>query len=86
MPCKYHHCIPCHEYNIPSVDHFLTRTLKTHVFDLALVARYALVPMKKINTKPTPVGALSQLSTHANLLMEIFLKKETKFRSQQPRG
>ena len=56
------------------------------VFTLVLVARYALAPMRKINIEPVPVGALSRLSTHANLFMEIFLKKETKFRSQQLRG
>ena len=86
MPCKYHHYIPCHEDNNPSVDHFLSRPLKTPVFALALVARYALAPMRKTNTEPAPAGALSQLSTCANLLMESFLKKEAKFQLQQLRG
>ena len=86
MPYKYHHCIPFHEDNISSVDHFLSRPLKTPIFALALVARYVLAPMRKINTEPAPVGALSQLSTRANLLMESFLKKEAKFRLQQLRG
>ena len=86
MPWKYHHCIPFHEENIPSVDHFLSRPLKTHVFSLALVSRYVLMPMRKINTEPAPIGTLSQLGTRANLLMEIFLKKEAKFWLQQLRG
>ena len=89
MPCKYHHYIPFHEDNISFVDHFLSRPLKTLVtlvFSLALVARYVLAPMRKINTEPAPIGALSQLSTHANLLLEIFLKKEAKFRLQQLHG
>ena len=59
MPCKYHHCMPCHEDNIPYIDHFLSRPLKTLVFSLALVARYVLAPMRKINTEPAPIGALS---------------------------
>ena len=79
MPCKYHHCIPFHEDNTPSIDHFLSRPLKTLVFALALVARYVLVPMGKINIEPALVGALSQLSTRTNLLKEFFLKKEAKF-------
>ena len=86
MPCKYHHCIPFHEDNISSVDHFLSRPLKTDVFALALVAHYVLAPMRKINNEPAPIGALSQLSTRATLLLEIFLKKEAKFRLQQLRG
>ena len=86
MPFKYHHCIPFHEEKISSIDHFLSRPLKTHVFALALVARYVLAPMRKINTEPAPIGALSQLGTRANLLKEIFLKKEVKFRLQQLRG
>ena len=79
MPWKYHHSIPFHEDNIPSVDHFLRRPLKTLVFALALVARYVLAPMRKINTKPMPIGTLSQLSTFANLLLEFFLKKRRSF-------
>ena len=86
MPCKYHHCIPCHEDNIPSVDHFLSRPLKTPIFVLALVASYVLAPMRKINTEPALVDTLSQWATHTNLFMEFFLKKEAKFRLQQLRG
>ena len=86
MPWKYHHYIPFNEDNIPSVDHFLSRPLKTPIFALALVAHYVLEPMRKINIEPMPIGALSQLSTRATLLLEIFLKKEAKFRLQQLRG
>ena len=55
MPCKYHHCIPYHESNIPSIDYFLNRPPKTLVFALVLVASYALVPMKQINTAPRTI-------------------------------
>ena len=79
MPSKYHHCIPFHEDNISSVSHSLSRPLKKPIFSLALVAHYVLRPMRKINTEPMPIGTLSQLSTRANLLMEIFFKKEVKF-------
>ena len=81
MPCKYHHCIPCHEHNIPVVDNFLNRPLETHVFALTLAACYALTPMRKINNGPTPAGALSQVAAHANIFMESFLKIEAEFPS-----
>ena len=52
MPCKYHHCIPLHESNIPSIDNSLSRDSKTLVFALARVVGYALAPKKKINIEP----------------------------------
>ena len=86
MPCKYHHCIPCHEENIPSIDHFLSRPLKRPVFALARVANYTLAPRWKINTESTLVGTLSQLSTHAKLFMEFKKKIEADIPLQQLRG
>ena len=82
MPCKNLYCIPFHEDNNPSFDHFLNKPLKTPVLELARVSRYSLAPIEEINTDLTPTGTLSQFYTRASLVLESFLKIEVKFRSQ----
>ena len=86
MPCKDHHCIPLNESNIPPVENSLSMTIKTLVFALVRVASYTLTLSWKINTEPSPVGALSQLSTHTKLFMQCFLKIDVEVPFQPPRG
>jgi len=74
MPCKDHHCIPCPEDNIPSVGNSLSRPSETHVFSLALVDRYALGPMRKINTGPHAHWCSVPVSYPCQLVYGMFFK------------
>ena len=81
MPCKDHHYIPFHEDNIPSIDNSLRRPSETLVFALALVAFYALAPMRKINTGPHANWRSIPVSYQRQAIYGIFLKIGVKFLS-----